>query len=63
MNKLTGNRDADSLILMNLNDRELDIVCESKEYIKYLCDDDKFWLNRIVEKLDVDQEILFQLKM
>ena len=62
MNKLTGNRDVDSLLLMNLDDRELNIVCESKEYIKSLCDDDKFWLNRNMHIFKLDIETLNKAK-
>ena len=48
MSKLTGNKDADFLILMKLNDKELSLVCQANKYVNSLCKDDRFWLNRIL---------------
>ena len=48
MSKLTGNKDADFLILMELNDRELSMVCQANKYVNTLCQDEMFWLNRIL---------------
>ena len=48
MSKLTGNKDADFLILMELNDRELGVVCQANKYVSSLCKDERFWLNRLL---------------
>ena len=50
MEKLTGNKDADFLILMQLNDYEIGKVCQVNKYVKSLCDDDNFWRNRFMKK-------------
>ena len=50
MSKLTGNKDVDFLILMELDDRELTIVCRANKYVNSLCKDERFWSNRILLK-------------
>ena len=40
MNKLTGNKDADFIILMKLDDRELGLVCQANKYVRSLCNDE-----------------------
>lgn len=42
MATLTGNKDTDFLILMQLNDYELGKVCQANKYVKSLCDDNDF---------------------
>lgn len=48
---LTGNKQTDILVLMQLEDHELKSVCEVNKYVKSLCDDDMFWMNRIIERM------------
>lgn len=48
---LTGNKQTDVLVLMQLEDHELKSVCEVNKYVKSLCDDDIFWMNRIIERM------------
>jgi hypothetical protein len=39
----TGIRDIDSLILLELPDRDLYNICQTSKYLKSLCDTDQFW--------------------
>ena len=48
MNKLTGNKQTDFIVLMNLNDQELGKVCKVNKYVNSLCADPHFWFNRII---------------
>jgi hypothetical protein len=48
MKRLTGNKDTDFIILMQLNDNELGLVCQVNKYVNSLCNDSMFWLNRIM---------------
>ena len=50
MNKLTGNKDADILIINMLNDYELGKVCQANRHVNAICNDEKFWRIRIYEK-------------
>ena len=40
---LTGNKDIDFKILLELNDTELGRVCQVNKYVNSLCNDDNFW--------------------
>jgi hypothetical protein len=52
MRPLTGNIDADRLILSLLPDNELLSICEMKnKYIKVLCSAEYIWYDRLVEKM------------
>lgn len=49
---LTGNKDADLLILGNLDDRTLFQYCEigkDNEYVNRICNDEYFWMNRLLK--------------
>lgn len=49
---LTGNKDADLLILGNLDDRTLFQYCEIgkyNEYVNRICNDEYFWMNRLLK--------------
>jgi hypothetical protein len=48
---LTGIKDGDILILLQLKDRELGPVCQANKYVASLCKDDNFWKIRIVNKI------------
>ena len=50
MNRLTGNKNADTLILQSLDDKDLINMCSTDKYLKSICDDDRFWVDRIANK-------------
>jgi len=43
---LTGNKDADLVILSNLNDKDLLSVCSVNQKANQLCQNEYFWMNR-----------------
>lgn len=43
----TGHKDADILIMMELDDESLDKFCKTNKYIKSICDDDMFWKQKV----------------
>ena len=47
---LTGNKDLDTTILNNLEDRDLINYCQTNKSAEALCDDQSFWLQRIMSK-------------
>jgi ankyrin repeat protein len=47
---LTGNKDLDIKILNHLTDSDLISVCKVNKKASQLCNDQKFWLNRILTK-------------
>lgn len=56
MNKLTGVKDTDILILLQLEDHELGPVCAVNSYIRSLCNDENFWRMRIMNKIKKSME-------
>ena len=48
---LTGNKDTDMLILLQLEDHELGPVCQVNSYVRKICNDENFWYRRIVNKI------------
>jgi hypothetical protein len=44
----TGQKDADTAILMRLDDKELEAVCSVNKYVNALCEKQSFWLSRII---------------
>ena len=50
MNPLTGNRDADLIILSNLDDRSLFNFCLTNSSANQLCKVESFWMNRFRKK-------------
>jgi hypothetical protein len=50
MNKLTGNKDVDILIINKLNDYELGKVCQVNRHVRAICNDETFWRIRTYEK-------------
>ena len=62
MNKLSGNKNTDMLILMNLNDSELGKVCSVNKYINSICEDKHFWNMRVRLLLNVAEEDLHELR-
>ena len=51
MNGLTGIKDTDILILLQLEDHELGPVCSVNSYVRSLCNDENFWRIRIINKI------------
>ena len=47
---LTGNKDTDFIILNKLKDYELTQVCQANKYVNSLCNDDLFWMNRVLDR-------------
>ena len=47
---LTGNKDVDFIILNKLDDIDLVNICQVNKQAKTLCNDQDFWLNRIMLK-------------
>ena len=47
---LTGNKDLDIIVLNNLEDRDLVNYCQTNKKAEILCNDQSFWLNRIMLK-------------
>jgi len=43
---LTGDFDLDTLILNNLNDKDLASVCQTNRLSRYICNNDVYWMNR-----------------
>lgn len=50
---LTGNRDADRTILLNLPDNDLYTVCSLSKYTRELCNE-TFWSTRIMDTYDIN---------
>ena len=60
---LTGIKDLDYVILNELEDRDLVNICQVNKEASKLCDDQTFWLNRIVTKFpNVLSEVLVKNK-
>ncbi len=61
MATLTGNKDTDMLVLLQLNDYDLSQVCQVNKKVKKICQDDMFWKKRllsITEILKLSKEYL-----
>ena len=60
---LTGNKNLDLVILNKLNDIDLVNVCQTNHQANELCNDQKFWLNRIMITFPyLDLDLLKQYK-
>ena len=59
---LTQNKDTDIIILQQLSDSELGKVCKVNKYVNSICNDDKFWLNRLIIKLKFTGEEATKLR-
>lgn len=46
----TGNKDADMIILQNLDDYDLGRVCNVNKYTRDLCRNENFWMNRMLKR-------------
>ena len=59
---LTGNKDVDMMILSKLNDVDLVNTCQVNKMANEVCNDQKFWLNRILSKFPINLEVLTKYK-
>lgn len=50
MSGLSGNKDADLLILQKLTDYELAQVCQVNKKVQNLCENEIFWITRTINK-------------
>ena len=50
---LTKNRDTDFIVLNQLKDYELTQVCQANKYVNSLCNDDIFWMNRVLDRFGI----------
>ena len=48
---LTGNRDVDMEIILQLEDRELPAVCAVNKYVNQICESDAFWYRRLINRI------------
>jgi hypothetical protein len=48
--KFTGQKDVDIMILNLLEDKDLISLCETNKYVNSICNNDTFWRDRIVYK-------------
>lgn len=54
--KLTGNKDADMLLLMKLSDRDLGSVCRVNQLARRYYNDPVFWRNRLLNRYNIPGE-------
>jgi hypothetical protein len=55
---LTGMKDIDRQILLNLNDSDLTSVRLTNKYLKSLCDDEEFWKLRYIQNFGKEKAII-----
>ena len=48
---LTGVRDVDMNIILQLEDRELPRVCAVNKYVNEICESDAFWYRRLINRI------------
>ena len=59
---LTGNRDIDMTILNKLEDVDLVNACQTNKVADEICNDQTFWMNRVLSRFNVPIEILREYK-
>jgi hypothetical protein len=59
---LTGNKDTDTLILFQLSDKELGMVCSVNKYVKKLCSDPSFWRKKLIQRFKLSENELHFLE-
>ncbi len=62
MDKLSGDKNTDMIILMKLNDYELSRVCSVNKYINSICENKNFWNTRIRSFFNVNENELEELR-
>jgi hypothetical protein len=58
---LTGNKDLDMEIILNLRDDEIEPVCNVNKYVKDICESEIFWYRRIAKRLEYAKNENFKL--
>lgn len=53
---LTGVRDVDMEIILQLEDRELPAVCAVNKYVNSICQSDAFWYRRLINRISKARE-------
>ena len=61
-NKLTGIKDVDFMILNELSDRDLKAVCQVNKYVNKLCNDENFWMKRLLSIFPISLEKAIQMR-
>ena len=49
---ITGQKELDIEILLNLSDYELIKVCEVNKYVNSICNSDAFWYKRVIKRIE-----------
>jgi len=62
MKTFTGIKDIDLKIIQQLSDKEIPIVCSVNKYVSKLCEDESFWLNRLLNKSEFSIDDLRNIK-
>ncbi len=62
MKAFTGNKDIDLKIIQNLKDEDIPAICRVNKYVSKLCEDENFWLNRLLNKSKIHIEDLKKIK-
>lgn len=62
MNKLTGIKDVDLNILQELEDSDFPEVCRVNQYINQLCNEESFWLRRLLNNSPLNAEYWRKVK-
>ena len=58
----TGNKDTDFIILDKLDDKELGRLCQSDKYVATLCENETFWLNRLMRVYSVSPQKIDEMR-
>ena len=53
---LTGDKNLDAEIIMNLSDDELQVVCKVNKYIAAICESESFWVKRLLKRIQTSKE-------
>ena len=61
-NKLTGIRDLDYMILNQLSDKDLYAVCQVNKEVNKLCNDDRYWQQRVKHVFELSNEDMNKYK-
>jgi hypothetical protein len=59
---LTGNKDLDMEIILNLRDDEIEPVCNVNKYVKDICESEIFWYRRIVKRIEYAKNENFKIE-
>ena len=62
MKVFTGNKDTDLRIIQNLEDKEIYTVGKVNRYVYKLCEDENFWINRLLNRSKFSIEKINKIK-